>query len=344
MTLNIFDYFVLAIVSFTLTFLLTPIMRKLAIKANFMDVPTLERKTQTQPVPYLGGVAIALAISTTTYLAIFINDQSNRNFMLATSVLGPALIMAMVGLVDDLIAVGPKVKLLLQVFSAVGVAVILIVTNTASLLDFSVVLGVLISVCWVVGLINAVNFFDNHDGASTSAVSISSFLTFLVAIECNQYFVAALALVISTSTAAFFYWNKVPARIYMGDTGALYLGTLLATITIRLKPVELPLIMSIFLVVMIIGIFVLDSSVAVLSRLSRGLSPMVGGKDHLSHRLTRIGKSKTETTLLLQIISVYFGAFAIATLITKSWIVVSIFVLSFAILFKFFYAISHADR
>ena len=343
MIFNSFDFFILGFTSFILTIILTPLMRMLAIRANFMDVPNLKRKTQQTPVPYLGGVAISISISATVYVAILFSNYSSKTVLLATSVLVPAFFMAIVGLVDDLVSMKPQVKLLTQLLAAISVSLVLIITKTSSLWDFSKYIGLVVTISWVVGLVNAVNFFDNHDGASTSVVSIVSFFSFLISIYGGQYFIAALSLVICTSTAAFYFWNKYPAKIYMGDTGALYLGALMATVTIRIKPIELPITKSIFVITMLISIFILDSSVAVISRLTRGKSPMIGGKDHLSHRLVRMGWSKVETAHALQVLSAIFGAFAMATVLTETWVVIIIYLATFALLFKVFYSIEHED-
>lgn len=338
------DYVILFVTSFTIVSFFTPFMKFIAIKLNMMDVPNLERKTQKTAVPYLGGIAIVVGVTLTTYGAILLGDVSSQSLWLATSVLGPAIIMAITGVVDDLVPMTPKFKLFWQALAAISATFILIITRTVSLVDSNWFISTAISTVWIVGLINAVNFFDNHDGASTSAIAITSFFIFLIAINGTQYFIASLAIVICAATFSFYFWNKPDAKIYMGDAGALYLGILIASLTIRLRPAEISQTNGIFVALMLVSVFLLDSSVAIVSRIQRGINPMLGGKDHLSHRLMRIGRSKAETTHILQILTAFFGSFALATLLTSSLVINILYISSFILLFFFFYSIPHEDR
>ena len=113
------------------------------------------------------------------------------------------------------------------------------------------------------------------------------------------------------ATLGFLIWNRVPARIYMGDAGALFLGVLLATLTIRLNPDAQTSIGSFATPILLLAIPILDTTVAVLSRLRRGVSPFLGGKDHLSHRLVRAGLSRKMAAIALWLLSATFALFAV---------------------------------
>jgi UDP-GlcNAc:undecaprenyl-phosphate GlcNAc-1-phosphate transferase len=145
------------------------------------------------------------------------------------------------------------------------------------------------------------------DGGAAGTVAISaSFLTYLT-LQSGQSFIAALAIVIVGATCGFLIWNRPPARIYMGDAGALFLGVLIATLSIRLNSRTESTLASLAVPILLLGIPILDTSVAVLSRIRRGVSPFQGGTDHLSHRLTRLGLSRKVSVVVLWFLSVVFG-------------------------------------
>jgi UDP-GlcNAc:undecaprenyl-phosphate GlcNAc-1-phosphate transferase len=164
---------------------------------------------------------------------------------------------------------------------------------------------------WIVAICNSINFFDNLDGGAAGTVAISAiFLTYL-SLSNGQSFIAALAVVVTGGTLGFLIWNRTPARIYMGDAGALFLGVLLATLTIRLNPDTQTLFASFAIPILLLAIPILDTCVAVFSRLRRGISPFQGGKDHLSHRLIRLGFSRKLAAISLWLLSAFFGLLAV---------------------------------
>jgi UDP-GlcNAc:undecaprenyl-phosphate GlcNAc-1-phosphate transferase len=173
------------------------------------------------------------------------------------------------------------------------------------------VLDALITVIWVVGICNSINFFDNLDGGAAGTVAITAISLTYLAITGDQYFIAALSIVVAGSTLGFLIWNRAPARIYMGDAGALFLGLLIATLTVRFNPSTDNLISSFAIPVLLLAIPILDTTVAVFSRLRRKVSPFQGGKDHLSHRLVRAGLSRKLSAITLWSLTSLFSFFAI---------------------------------
>ena len=149
-----------------------------------------------------------------------------------------------------------------------------------------------VTIFWIVGICNSINFFDNLDGAASGAVAIAGLGVFFIAFDRGQELVSALSIVTAGATIGFLMWNKSPAKIYMGDAGALFLGIIISVATIRLNPGIDPTWKSLAVPVMLLAVPLLDTCVAVFSRLARGLSPLTGGKDHLSHRLVRAGLSR----------------------------------------------------
>jgi UDP-GlcNAc:undecaprenyl-phosphate GlcNAc-1-phosphate transferase len=311
MQISEIQYFTLFVITYSIVGLLTPIMRKVAISKQILDTPTSAHKSHVQAVPYLGGVAILIGVVIVSYTALIFNGLTSNNFWLATSVLAPAVALGLVGLWDDLKNLPPLPRLIGQSIAGLIVAALLVLSKNVSNPTGSNYIDVLITVVWVVGICNSINFFDNLDGGAAGTGAISAiFLTYL-ALSNGQSFIAALSVVVAGGTLGFLIWNKTPARIYMGDAGALFLGVLLATLTIRLNPDTQSLFASFATPILLLAIPILDTCVAVFSRLRRGISPLQGGKDHLSHRLIRLGISRKLTAISLWILSIIFGLFAV---------------------------------
>jgi len=305
------DYFFLFIVSYVLVGLLTPLMRKIALTQGVLDRPNSAHKSHKNPVPYLGGVAIIIGVVIVSYFALISNKFTWSNFWLATSVLGPAVVMGLVGLWDDLKSLNPLPRFIGQSIAGLVVAVILVLNDNVGNPTGVTLIDVLITVFWIVGICNSINFFDNLDGGAAGTVAIAAISLTYLAITGDQYFIAALSIVIAGSTLGFLIWNRVPARIYMGDAGALFLGVLLAILTIRFKPTTDNAISSFAIPILLLAIPILDTTVAVFSRLRRKVSPFQGGKDHLSHRLVRYGLSRKIAAITLWLLSALYALLAI---------------------------------
>jgi UDP-GlcNAc:undecaprenyl-phosphate/decaprenyl-phosphate GlcNAc-1-phosphate transferase len=346
MSITAAQFAILGISAFALTGLLTWPVRALAIRLGAMDAPNLARKTQTEPVPYLGGVAIALGISIITLGAVFVgaenfageNNEQVRD--LALTVLLPALVLGAMGLLDDLRSLSPWPRLITQTVIGTVVAFVIVENGTIGTAFGGGDLGAdsgsgswpntLVTIVWVVGICNSINFFDNLDGAASGAVAIAALGVFFIAFDRGQELVSALSIVTAGATIGFLMWNKSPAKIYMGDAGALFLGIIISVATIRLNPGITPTWHSLAIPVMLLAVPLLDTSVAVFSRLARGLSPLNGGKDHLSHRLVRGGLTRPQAAISLWsasgvcalfALAVYFFSDAVGTLLIASFAV-----------------------
>ncbi len=320
MSISNAQFLILGVAAFALTGLLTWPVRALAIRLGAMDKPNLARKTQTEPVPYLGGVAIALGITIITFAAVLIggnaNGENNGQLKdLALTVLLPALVLGAMGLFDDLRSLSPWPRLMAQTVVGTVVAFVIVENGTigtpygdgasGSLVSASTELAsgnwlnTLVTIVWIVGICNSINFFDNLDGAASGAVAIAALGVFLIAFDRGQELVSALSIVTAGATIGFLMWNKSPAKIYMGDAGALFLGIIISVATIRLNPGITPTWQSLAIPVILLAVPLLDTCVAVFSRLARGLSPLTGGKDHLSHRLVRAGLTRPMAAISL---------------------------------------------
>ena len=311
MELNFSEYLALFFTALIFVGVLTPLVRKVALRIEILDAPTESHKTHKEAIPYLGGVAIIIGTCLTTYLAILVSGQASA-LSLASAVLIPAVLMGVIGLVDDIKKLSPWPRFIAQNLFGLVIAVILIATSTLGSPTGNTIIDVAITTLWIVGITNSINFFDNVDGGASGTVAISSLFLFFLSLQGGQYAIAALSLVLTGATTGFLLWNKPPARIYMGDAGALFLGILIATLTLRFDPNPINLSASFALPILLLAVPILDTSVAVISRLRRRISPFQGGQDHLSHRLMRAGLSKRQAVLSLWLISAFYCFIAVA--------------------------------
>jgi UDP-GlcNAc:undecaprenyl-phosphate GlcNAc-1-phosphate transferase len=310
MEFQLYEYFILFATSLSAVGLLTPVVRKFAIQLNVFDSPSESHKTHKQPVPYLGGFAIVLGVCIVTYASILQSEQRDL-IGLAHAVLIPAVLIGVIGLIDDIRKLQPWPRFIAQNLVGLVIAGILILTDTLGTPSGNAILDFLITIFWIVGITNSINFFDNVDGGASGTIAISSFFLFLMAFQGGQYSIAALALVLSGATLGFLLWNRPPARIYMGDAGALFLGLLIATLTLRFDPNPIFLSASFSVPILLLAVPILDTTVAVTSRLRRGISPFQGGQDHLSHRLMRSGMNKRQAVMSLWLMSIFFCCIAV---------------------------------
>jgi UDP-GlcNAc:undecaprenyl-phosphate/decaprenyl-phosphate GlcNAc-1-phosphate transferase len=312
MSYSIAQFFLLGLLTMVFVGVITAPIRKLALRVEAVDAPNLARKIQKEPVPYLGGVAIAIGILAASYGAMLAVDFSWQTVKLASFVLLPALAISAMGLWDDLKGLEPWPRLVAQTFTGIVVAVILTVTDTMGFAFDSQILNYTITVLWIVGVCNSINFFDNHDGGAAGTVAVITLFLFFIAYDRQQVLVSALAIVTAGATAGFLIWNRHPAKIYMGDAGSLFLGIIISVLTIRLSPGVVPAYKSLVIPLFLMSTPLLDTTVAVTSRLYRRISPFQGGRDHLSHRLMRKGLNRRITAFTLWGLAGIFGLIATA--------------------------------
>jgi len=315
MLISNYQYFAVFILSFILVGALTPIMRKVAIKNNIFDLPNTSHKSHALPTPYLGGVAIMLGVVLVSLLAVLLSTNKLGNLNLLLSVLIPALLLGLIGLWDDLKSLPAYPRLFAQSAVGVGISIILTTTGTVGNPTGSIVLDVLLTVIWIVGICNSINFFDNMDGGAAGTVAFSSLGLAFLAWNLEQSLLAGLALVTAGATFGFLIWNKSPAKIYMGDAGALFLGVLLATLAIRLDPISQSRAISLSIPFLLLALPILDTTTVVISRLLSGISILQGGQDHLSHRLVNIGLTRKSAIIVLWLLCVLFVVIANLVLI-----------------------------
>lgn len=297
-------FIIVFLVSLSVTAASTPLIRQLAIRLHFVDAPA-SRKLHTNPMPLMGGVAIfgGAVLAIIFFVSVYELTAEVVGILLSITV------MALLGLVDDRSGgMSAKVKLGGQLVGAI----ILIGFGVYVRLPIPLVANYLITVLWVVGLSNAVNFLDNMDGlcAGTSAVA-AAFITLMAALN-GQELVAALAAALLGATLGFLRYNFKPAVIFMGDAGSLFLGFLLAILALELRFPENSTFVTWMVPILLVGVPLFDTSLVTVSRLRRGVNPFTtAGKDHLSHRLVGSGLTQKETVLIIYLLGCVFGMIAL---------------------------------
>lgn len=299
MELNSNQFLILFVLAVLATGIITPVMRRVANRFGIVDQPNQAHKTHRKPIPYLGGVAIMIAVSVIVLGGSLLLKIDGTATKILLAIFIPSVLIGIVGLVDDIKNLSPISRFIAQSVAALFTSLVIISTDTVGSPTDNTLLDFLITVFWIVGITNAVNFFDNHDGGASGAVAIGSFMLFILSSTSGQSYIAALAIVLSGSCLGFLYWNKSPARIYMGDAGSLFLGMILATTLVRFDSNPINRWAGFAIPVLLLALPILDTSVAVSSRIQRGISPFQGGQDHLSHRLVRQGLSRRATAITL---------------------------------------------
>ena len=279
----------------------------LAHWSGLTDRPDGGRKTQDQPIPKLGGIAVAMAFTLFFLTAVGVSGEITA-FQLLASVLLPALIVAGLGFIDDVRALNPWIRLIAQTLLA------LLVWFTGTQVGFFQIgwLDAAVTVLWIVGLTNAMNLLDNADGLAASTTLVASLGTGIVAVLYGQYFVGALAFALAGTAAGFLWHNWAPATVYLGDAGAYFLGFLLAIVTLRLRPVSVALPWSALIPVLLVFVPILDTTFVVVRRLLAGRHPFTPGRDHLSHLLMDRGLSVRQSVATLQVVLILSVSGAVA--------------------------------
>ncbi|MFN2388945.1 MAG: MraY family glycosyltransferase, partial [Actinomycetota bacterium] len=267
------------------TYLVTPLTARLARRFGILDRPDMSHKGHAEATPYLGGLAIFCGLGAGVPVLFILSGQ--LSFALGGQLAlgaGLGVGLGLVGLLDDIRPMPRSLRLTAQLAAAAG----------AYAAGFRVaatpweVGDLLLTIFWIVGITNAFNLLDNMDGLSAGLAGVSA-LSFAVLGALEGLFVLTLlSAALAGASFGFLAHNRHPAKIFMGDTGSLFLGFLLALIGIELRFDNL-LAVTFLVPVVVLGIPILDTTLVVLSRLNHGRPVFLGARDHISHRLVRIG-------------------------------------------------------
>ena len=297
------------IIAYIFGVFLVPLVINFSKKEGLVDRPN-ERKIHTIPVSRLGGVAIWASTMLTFLMLVFLSYYPYGS-LLSGILLGSSL-MFLLGLVDDVYNLDAKFKLFLQL--SIATVVYLLGVKIHSIPFFGGIdLGFWsypITLLWIVGISNAVNFIDGVDGLAGSVITINSITLAIIAISMNPSnpIVALIGFILAGSMLAFLTYNFNPAKIFMGDSGALFSGFLLAAISITgvMKAATL----TILLPFVVLAVPIMDIVFSTLRRICKGKSPFVADAEHVHHKLLHAGFSQKKTVLILTSVAIVAGAIA----------------------------------
>ncbi|OCS87412.1 glycosyltransferase family 4 protein [Caryophanon tenue] len=310
--------YVSLVVAFVAAILLTPLVKKLAIKIGAVDAPN-HRKVHARIMPRLGGLAIYFAF---LIGYIFLKVTTGFQTEYGTAILIAATIIVITGVVDDMREISAKAKMLGQFIAALivvfvgGIQIEVINLPFGGTIDFGI-LGIPLTILWIVGITNAINLIDGLDGLAAGVSTIACITLAVMAMIMGNGFVIAMASILAAASLGFLVFNFHPAKIFMGDTGALFLGFMISVIALLgFKNVT---IISFIIPIIMLGVPISDTFFAIVRRLRTGKKWSDPDKSHLHHCLLNKGFTHRQTVLIIYGIAAMFGLAAIIFSMAKLW-------------------------
>ena len=299
-------------VAAVLSYFFTPPVKNFAHKVGAIDVPKDARRMHKKPIPRLGGLAIYGGF----LCSILIFGQLDETMLCV--LLGAAIIVAL-GIFDDVLALGAKLKFVVQIVAAaipvcIGDLQIGLFTNLNPLSDTPFVhLGILAvpaTIIWIVGITNAVNLIDGLDGLAVGVSSIAAITMLAVALLTGNMPIAITMAALAGACIGFMPYNLNPAKIFMGDTGSTFLGYMLATVSI-MGLFKFYAVISFAVPFLILGLPIFDTANAIIRRVAAGRSPMSPDRGHVHHKLIDMGFNQKQAVAILYAISATLGLTAV---------------------------------
>ena len=299
-------------VAAVLSYFFTPPVKNFAHKVGAIDVPKDARRMHQKPIPRLGGLAIYGGF----LCSILIFGQLDETMLCV--LLGAAIIVAL-GIFDDVLALGAKLKFVVQIVAAaipvcIGDLQIGLFTNLNPLSDTPFVhLGILAvpaTIIWIVGITNAVNLIDGLDGLAVGVSSIAAITMLAVALLTGNMPIAITMAALAGACIGFMPYNLNPAKIFMGDTGSTFLGYMLATVSI-MGLFKFYAVISFAVPFLILGLPIFDTANAIIRRVAAGRSPMSPDRGHVHHKLIDMGFNQKQAVAILYAISATLGLTAV---------------------------------
>src|ERR1700693_3171584 len=292
--------------------MLTVPVRALALRVGMVDLPG-PRKVHVQPIPLLGGLAMYGAV---VLAILFAFDGPARAQIVG--ILGGATLVAAVGILDDRGLLHHQIKL----FVAMPAAAIVLLLSGIRAQVFSQIwpgtagiwADTALTLVWVVGITASFSILDHMDGLCAGVAAMASLFFAIFALESGQLLVSTMAAAVLGAAAGFLRWNFKPAKIFMGDGGAMFLGFLMATLALKLRPVLTAGHNAAWLIpIFILGATIFDTTLISISRSRRGFIPFTTpGKDHTAHRLSNLFGSQRRAVLVIYAHGAVFGSLALA--------------------------------
>ena len=292
-------------------FVFTPPVKALAYKVGAIDVPKDNRRMHKKPIPRLGGLAIFLGFVLTVLLFAEI-DRELRGILLG------AVMIVVLGILDDSMALKALPKFIVQI-AAAGIAVyhgcvIQFVSNPNVFSEYTYLnlgwISVPLTIVWIVAITNAVNFIDGLDGLAVGVSTISTASLLVISLLVSDANVAIILAALMGACLGFMPYNLNPAKIFMGDTGATFLGYILACLSIQ-GLFKFYAIISFAVPFLILGVPIFDICFAILRRLAKGQNPMKADRGHVHHRLIDMGFNQKQSVAIIYMLTGLLGLSAV---------------------------------
>jgi UDP-GlcNAc:undecaprenyl-phosphate/decaprenyl-phosphate GlcNAc-1-phosphate transferase len=298
-----------------LSFVLTRLVRNLAIHRGWVSAPLSERHLHDAPLPRLGGVAIFGAFVISLAVAISLSSyhprlQFGSSLKILTTILVPGCLIFLLGLYDDVRSVGPYLK-----FAVQAVAASLLWLGGLRILDLPVLfgarqfpwfIGLAVTILWVLGITNAFNLIDGLDGLAAGSAMFSTLVVFVVALWSHSSLVALMTVALTGAIVGFLRFNFNPATIFLGDSGSLFIGFLLSALALE-GAQKAPTVIAVAIPVVSFGLPILETSLSVLRRLIGGRPVFTADREHIHHKLLQLGMSHRQVVIVLYAVSALFA-------------------------------------
>lgn len=301
----ILQFFVPLFWATLITLLITPLSIKIAQRFQLVDHPnSAPHKIHLYPVPKGGGIAIAIVVFSITIANRELQSQDIR------AILAASVLILIFGIWDDIRGLSASWKLTGQIIAAA----VLIQQGIFIHMFGHPIINITITVFWIVGITNAFNLVDSMDGLAVGLAAIASTFFLFVTIDADQLHFTYISTLLLGSCIGMLYFNTTPARTFLGDSGAQFLGFMLATLAMAYNPPGLPQPSSWFVPILLLGVPIFDTTFVVISRLRRGLPVFKAGQDHVYHRLTQLGMSPTQAVTTMHVAALLIGCLAFIAL------------------------------
>jgi len=304
-----------ALTAFLVAFVVTPIVMRLALKFKILDMPS-ERKVHREPIPLCGGIAIYLGFLIGSIIAIITAKNhpgiiSHKTFFHLAGLFICLTLMMLLGVHDDIRGVSARFKFLCQIIISFlliyfGFSIDFINNPFNGIIFLPKWLVIMLSLFWLVGITNAVNLLDGLDGLLAGVSAISATFFFIVAMIKGQFVVGMLMIALAGASLGFLRYNFNPAKIFMGDTGSLFLGASFAALTI-MGALKITAAVALAIPVLIMGIPIIDTTFAIVRRFLRRKPIFQADKGHIHHRLLKLGLSQRWVVIIIYAINLFLG-------------------------------------
>ena len=310
---------------------LTPAVIAFARRTGALDQPDA-RKVHARPIPRIGGIGIYAAFMVSILVQLIFVELTPEFMMSLIGLMVGGTIIVAIGIIDDYCDLPAKVKLLGQILAAAVLVIgfdvrIDFITDPLGDFIYLELFAIPATIFWIVGLTNTVNLIDGLDGLAAGVSSIAAITIFLVAMEEGIPFVAMVTAALAGAAVGFLYYNFNPARIFMGDTGSMFLGFMLAGISV-VGAVKSAATIALIVPILALGLPILDTTFAIVRRARNHRPIFKPDKGHLHHRLLAHGFTQKQAVLLMYIVSALFGlcALALTTVSTQAAVLIVLIV------------------